>query len=265
MLIVSKHLFYIHPLTNKMSTQVISCESSIRECAICMGPIDTKNSCVTPCGHTFCFSDLITWLKQNNGCPCCREQLVEDDTPSEEEDDDSFIDDDEEDDDDHSLSSSDDDAIDLDKLTKQFEDAGYTLKDALAVMLGNHKSYKTDDAKYTLQHHRTIENKLDEILSEMVHREVDNPEEEPARDPENEDTDTVSADKYETAIEDMEHDEPAAEEESMDTKAPAIETDEPLENTVYDDVPEVKRRSREYTIIEYEADLYDWKTNRTRR
>ena len=48
-----------------------------KQCPICMEDIspESKNYCITPCGHEFCFSCLNTSLITNNTCPCCRHPL----------------------------------------------------------------------------------------------------------------------------------------------------------------------------------------------
>jgi hypothetical protein len=50
-----------------------------KECAICLEEIGNTNSCVTPCGHKFCFNCMVKALKQKDTCPMCRTALQEDD------------------------------------------------------------------------------------------------------------------------------------------------------------------------------------------
>jgi L-rhamnose mutarotase len=46
-----------------------------KECAICMEQIDITNNCVTPCGHKFCFTCILTSYSRNKMCPLCRADL----------------------------------------------------------------------------------------------------------------------------------------------------------------------------------------------
>lgn len=48
-----------------------------KECSICYDAIGNKNSCVTECGHQFCFKCIATSMQYNNKCPCCRSNLVD--------------------------------------------------------------------------------------------------------------------------------------------------------------------------------------------
>ena len=65
------------------------------ECAICYEVIGTSNSCVTPCGHKFCFNCIVKSTKHNNTCPCCRGPLGEP-TPDEQDTDEEEYDEEEE-------------------------------------------------------------------------------------------------------------------------------------------------------------------------
>ena len=59
-----------------------------KECAICLEEIGNTNSCVTPCGHKFCFNCMVKALKQKDTCPMCRTALQEEsDKESDEESD----------------------------------------------------------------------------------------------------------------------------------------------------------------------------------
>jgi len=47
-----------------------------KECSICLNPISKiKNSIITPCKHSFCFTCFIKWNHQNNTCPVCRRRV----------------------------------------------------------------------------------------------------------------------------------------------------------------------------------------------
>jgi len=59
-------------------------DDSITECVICFEEIGKTNSCVTPCGHKFCFNCMVKALKKKDTCPMCRTALQEE---SEEESD----------------------------------------------------------------------------------------------------------------------------------------------------------------------------------
>jgi len=55
------------------------------ECNICYDVIGERNSCVTECGHQFCFKCIALSLKYKNTCPCCRATMVEDQVEYEED------------------------------------------------------------------------------------------------------------------------------------------------------------------------------------
>ena len=47
-----------------------------KECSICLNPISKiKNSIITPCKHSFCFTCFIKWNHENNTCPVCRRRV----------------------------------------------------------------------------------------------------------------------------------------------------------------------------------------------
>ncbi len=59
-----------------------------KECVICFEEMGKINSCVTPCGHKFCFNCMVKALKQKDTCPMCRTALQEEsDKESDEESD----------------------------------------------------------------------------------------------------------------------------------------------------------------------------------
>ncbi len=47
------------------------------DCCICFETIGSTNSCVTPCGHHFCFNCIMKASQYNSNCPYCRAQLHE--------------------------------------------------------------------------------------------------------------------------------------------------------------------------------------------
>jgi len=86
--------------------QVIVEKTDISNCPICFDEITlNKNSCLTPCGHAFCFNCMVKSLNNSNMCPYCRalinDKPIRDDDDEEEYDDDyeTLTDDDDEDDD----------------------------------------------------------------------------------------------------------------------------------------------------------------------
>jgi len=107
-----------------MSTQI--------ECSICYDAIGDKNSCVTPCGHTFCFNCMMQSLAMKNECPCCRAAL----TKEKEEEEESEYESDEE------------DGVNVDPelLMERFLINGRTMMDLVSVM-GN--TFSRADPKYT--------------------------------------------------------------------------------------------------------------------
>lgn len=51
-----------------------STNNTTKECCICYEMIDsTKNNCITPCGHSFCFICIVKSIQVRNTCPCCRQ------------------------------------------------------------------------------------------------------------------------------------------------------------------------------------------------
>uniref|UniRef100_A0A6C0I5B9 RING-type domain-containing protein n=1 Tax=viral metagenome TaxID=1070528 RepID=A0A6C0I5B9_9ZZZZ len=55
---------------------VLPTDSDIGECVICFDAIEAVNMIITRCGHSFHASCCIASLKENNGCPLCRTQLL---------------------------------------------------------------------------------------------------------------------------------------------------------------------------------------------
>ena len=48
------------------------------ECSICFNKIGERNKCITPCGHSFCFTCIIEVIRHdNNTCPNCRALFIE--------------------------------------------------------------------------------------------------------------------------------------------------------------------------------------------
>lgn len=68
------------------------------ECCVCWEELQTRNVCITKCGHSFCLSCMLNCMNYNNTCPYCRTELKESNGDVKEltEDDDSAFEEDEE-------------------------------------------------------------------------------------------------------------------------------------------------------------------------
>lgn len=47
------------------------------ECSICLEQIDERRILTTQCGHNFHISCLKKWLRMNDSCPVCRNDLID--------------------------------------------------------------------------------------------------------------------------------------------------------------------------------------------
>jgi hypothetical protein len=47
-----------------------------KNCSICYQPLILENSLVTPCKHFFCSKCFFRWIRTNNSCPMCRQDLI---------------------------------------------------------------------------------------------------------------------------------------------------------------------------------------------
>lgn len=76
----------------------MSCDRE--ECCVCWEELQTRNVCITKCGHSFCLSCMLNCMNYNNTCPYCRTELKESKTEPKSltEDDDSVFDEEEDDD-----------------------------------------------------------------------------------------------------------------------------------------------------------------------
>jgi hypothetical protein len=140
-------------------------DSAEIKCTICFEKIGEKNNTTTPCGHIFCFECITRSLQSNNTCPYCRAVLIEVKQDNADEDDDSDYesyeeDSDYEEDDESNIDDYDQECGDLEKIMNLFEEKGYTLKDAMTLLL-NRKS-KTD-TKYTTDYIKKLESDFESI------------------------------------------------------------------------------------------------------
>lgn len=144
---------------------VVSMEVNACECSVCYEVIQKINNCVTPCGHAFCFKCMSKCLQQNNCCPICRTVLVEEEEveDSDDEDDEDNEDDDDEDDEDE---DEDEDLVgDVETIAEKFAEKGYTIVDAISMLLNRYKSRNSE--KYTEESIEQMYNTLDEIVDSI--------------------------------------------------------------------------------------------------
>jgi len=128
--------------------------TAVMECPICYDPIGNKNNCTTECGHSFCFKCIVSSLKRNDGCPLCRTAFVEPSVIDEENDDEDEYsendtetysdeeDDDEYDEYDEKYNGS------VEMVAKRFEEKGYTLVDAIMLLMERRKMNDEDSERY---------------------------------------------------------------------------------------------------------------------
>jgi len=139
-----------------------------KECCICYECIGTKNNCITPCGHSFCFSCVTMALTRNNSCPICRTVLIE--TPAVEEDADSEDDSDYGDEDSDVDSEGDsegeneEDDEGIEEITERFLKLGYTAMDIMSLMTGR---YKRSDPKNTKEYIKKMIAEFEKIIDEV--------------------------------------------------------------------------------------------------
>jgi hypothetical protein len=98
---------------------------------------------------------MLSWSQRNVSCPCCREELIESSTDEDEEDDED--EDEEEDDEEDNEHDEDDDdttasghicttGATVENIAKMFEKKGYTLSDAITLMLGRHSDQESKNS-----------------------------------------------------------------------------------------------------------------------
>jgi len=162
-----------NPRTPTTSCPAFFVETPGKECVICYESLNiAKNFCVTECGHEFCLSCMMKHMQRNNGCPMCREELIEDaecaDSDDEDEDltiegsDNSTIESDSVDDIEDGEDLENEYAIE--ELEAAFMAKGYGLKDALSLLM--YKFSKTD-AKYSKSYIRQLEADIDDMNEEL--------------------------------------------------------------------------------------------------
>ena len=132
-----------------------------KECCICFEAIGSKNNCVTPCGHSFCFNCVTRALTNNNTCPMCRTVLIE---VVEEEDEDSDYDSDEEEDDDSDDEDDEEDDGGIEEITSRFLKLGYNTMDVMSMLTGR---YKRSDPKNTKEHIQKMIRDFEDIVDEV--------------------------------------------------------------------------------------------------
>jgi len=100
---------------------------------------------------------MLSWSQRNVSCPCCREELIEASTDEDEEDEydsSSGEDDDEEDNEDENEDDDDTTAsrhicttgASVENIAKMFEKKGYTLSDAITLMLARHSDQESKNS-----------------------------------------------------------------------------------------------------------------------
>ena len=61
---------------NETEAAVISAIGDISTCEICREDFKVGHAIIQlPCKHIFCKNCIFTWLKANNTCPCCRDDV----------------------------------------------------------------------------------------------------------------------------------------------------------------------------------------------
>ena len=123
----------------------VSIETS-SDCPICFVTLGSRNKCITECGHEFCLKCMLSWSQRNVSCPCCREELIE--VSTDEDDEESEDDEDQDDEDEDGEEDGEEDIEDeeespntgasVENIAKMFEKKGYTIADAVKLILGRH-------------------------------------------------------------------------------------------------------------------------------
>jgi len=135
-------------------------EKTKAECPICLSEIGDKNNCVTPCGHVFCFSCLVTCMTTKMNCPCCRIELGEKSISNNESSSYDTDEEEEEDEDDYE----DEGKAEIESIVDVFTKKGYTIYHAL--MIATNRSSKTN-VSHDDDYLDGLIDEFDEMLEEM--------------------------------------------------------------------------------------------------
>ena len=139
--------------------------SGEKECSICYDEIGERNSCVTECGHQFCFKCIVTALQHNNTCPCCRAPFIEiadkNDDPDEliEEVDES--DNDDSDDDENSVEND----AEVEDIVVRLQEKGITMLDVVSLLICRYSKTRETDIGIEEQI-ETLHNRVWDVIVE---------------------------------------------------------------------------------------------------
>jgi len=142
---------------SQTNTKVFVSEDN--ECVICYESIGTRNNCVTPCGHAFCFNCLVAAMTKKNTCPCCRSELFTIPPEDESEDDDDY-----ESDEDDANSNQDIEMVPVETFAARLVSEGFTMLDIVSMMTNN---YSKTDPKYTFEFISKMNSKYEDLLEEI--------------------------------------------------------------------------------------------------
>ena len=148
------------------------CETDIVACSICYENVaSNKNSCITECGHQFCFACIMRTITSNtatcNLCPICRTQMFAQVELSDDESSDSESDSSES----SESSESEEEEEDLrpkasiDQITEQLIRENFHMTDLVAILTGR------CDVTFTQQYIDSIDTLFDSIMNVEDHRE----------------------------------------------------------------------------------------------
>ena len=168
-------LYPIISFTNKNKNKNKNKKMNINnECCICLEMIQQINSCITPCGHSFCFTCMVKNLDMSNSCPYCRtilkESVISEINQVSEDEEDYTTEEDNEDDENESEGESVDEdpyancrtnAIEI--LVEKVENKGYTIMDILSYCFD---LYSNKNVKYTKEFIDTLEKDMDNLYNE---------------------------------------------------------------------------------------------------
>jgi len=124
----------------------LPCGFEFPECAICFEQIEMVNVTVTTCGHSFHSSCIFRALESSDGCPMCRNTLIETPEDDEEEDDAEEEEYEDQDDDDEEFQEP-EHKVTVEQLTSKLCNLGYSMADLIKYVFDDLKSAK-NEAKY---------------------------------------------------------------------------------------------------------------------